>query len=99
VFASNRAPLTEVGGDAARYIDPENLELAASIVAAAAERLPAMRRAGFLNALRFDTRTMVAKYVSLYEEAIRDGRHWPGNSLAGRRLSRPGSEFPQSLTG
>lgn len=33
VFTSNRAPLTEVGGDAVEYIDPENVEQAAGLIA------------------------------------------------------------------
>ena len=33
VFASNRAPLTEVGGDAVEYIDPENEKQAAGLIA------------------------------------------------------------------
>ncbi len=33
VFASNRPPLTEVGGDAVEYIDPEDAEKAASVIA------------------------------------------------------------------
>ncbi len=32
VFTSNRAPLTEVGGDAVVYIDPENTEQAAGVI-------------------------------------------------------------------
>ncbi|MDI1315127.1 glycosyltransferase [Prosthecobacter sp.] len=32
VFTSNRAPLTEVGGDAVEYIDPENVEQAAEVI-------------------------------------------------------------------
>lgn len=33
VFASNRAPLTEVGGDAVEYIDPLDADLAAEVIA------------------------------------------------------------------
>ena len=69
VITTNRAPMTEVGGDGAIYIDPEEAPSAAdSIVTALAER-ERWRVAGFQNAVRFSRAAMVAGYVQCYRAA------------------------------
>lgn len=71
VFTSNRAPMTEVGGDGAVYIDPENPEKAARTILESLPDGARMREAGFANVRRFSAQKMVAGYVSAYAEAMR----------------------------
>jgi len=74
VVASNLAPLTEVGGDAAIYIDPSHPESAALGVGGALKAGPALRlglrEAGLRNVARFSTETMIDAYLGLYERAV-----------------------------
>lgn len=73
VFTTNRAPMTEVGGNAACYFDPETPVEAARTIA---DRLPhsqSMKEEGLLNAKRFSTNAMIANYVSLYERILGGG--------------------------
>jgi glycosyltransferase involved in cell wall biosynthesis len=70
VFTSNRAPMTEVGGDAAVYLDPENPEEAATTILENLSRAARMREAGFANVRRFKRENMVADYVSSYAQAV-----------------------------
>jgi glycosyltransferase involved in cell wall biosynthesis len=70
VFASNRAPMTEIGGDAAVYFDPAMPEQAAGIVAEHLDCLPAMRAKGIENARRFSTERMLEGYVAAYRHVI-----------------------------
>lgn len=71
VFTSNRAPMTEVGGDGAVYIDPENPEQAARTILDNLPHASRMRAAGFANVRRFSVEKMVAGYVRSYAEAIK----------------------------
>lgn len=71
VFTSNRAPMTEIGGDGAVYIDPDNSIEAAHIILEHLPRASQMREAGFANVRRFSNETMVAGYIQLYREVIR----------------------------
>jgi glycosyltransferase involved in cell wall biosynthesis len=74
VVTSGRAPMTEVGGDVATYIEPENLKGAAAVVEAVLREPEAERRArvaeGFSRAARFNSGTMARAYLSVYEDAI-----------------------------
>jgi glycosyltransferase involved in cell wall biosynthesis len=70
VFASNRPPLTEVGGDAARYFDPSDPEGAARIIGDGLSHATKMRIDGFTNLKRFEPGRMASAYVSLYEELV-----------------------------
>jgi glycosyltransferase involved in cell wall biosynthesis len=71
VFTSNRPPMmTEIGGDGAVYIDPEDPEEAALTMLENLPRLGCMREAGFVNARRFSVEKMVAGYLSAYADAI-----------------------------
>jgi glycosyltransferase involved in cell wall biosynthesis len=74
VIASNLAPMTEVGGDAAIYIDPNDPDAAESVALAIGGALkagPALRmglsQAGLRNAARFSTSAMIDAYLKLYE--------------------------------
>jgi glycosyltransferase involved in cell wall biosynthesis len=74
VIASDRAPMTEVGGDAITYIDPQNPLLAASIVEAVL-REPAGDRnakiaAGLARATRHSSGAMADAYLSVYRDAL-----------------------------
>ncbi len=75
VVTSNRAPMTEVGGDAAIYIDPENEPAAAEAVRDALGRDAAERiEAGYKNAARFPTGRMVREYAGIYLELAEPAR-------------------------
>jgi glycosyltransferase involved in cell wall biosynthesis len=70
VITSNLAPMTEVGGDAAIYIDPADPESAAMEVAHALNSgfgaCLAHREASMRNASRFSTAAMIDAYLNLY---------------------------------
>ncbi len=68
VFTSNRIPMTEVGGVAARYFDPADPEDAAQVVLNGLADADAMRQAGLENVRRFTASRMAADYVALYRE-------------------------------
>jgi glycosyltransferase involved in cell wall biosynthesis len=79
VVTSDRAPMTEVGGDAVTYIDPQN-PLAASAIVEAVLREPAPERhakigAGLARAARYSSRAMADAYLSVYREALARRRH------------------------
>lgn len=70
VVTSNRPPMTEVGGDAAVYVDPEDARTAAAKImsALAGDPMP-LRRAGFANVARFNAANMVNGYLSACRSA------------------------------
>lgn len=69
-ITSNRPPMTEVGGDAAVYVDPADTRAAAAkIMAALAGDLARLRRAGFANVARFNAANMVDGYLSACRSA------------------------------
>jgi glycosyltransferase involved in cell wall biosynthesis len=74
VVTGNRAPMTEVGGDAATYCDPENPKAAAAAVEAALREPEAERRSrvseGLSRAGRFSSRAMARAYLSVYKDAV-----------------------------
>lgn len=70
VFASDRSPMTEVGGEGAVYFNPDEYDEAADVVRRHLSRGSEMRTAGFLNARRFSAAGTAAAYVRLYSEAI-----------------------------
>lgn len=67
VFATNRAPMTETGGDAAVYIDPNYSEDAARIIAESLPHISRIKKAGFLNVKRFSAEKMLNAYVGIYQ--------------------------------
>lgn len=68
VFTSDRAPLTEVGGDAACYFDPAAPELAASRIAAAWPDRVRLAEAGLARAALWSPELMLERYVGLYRQ-------------------------------
>lgn len=83
VVTTNLAPMTEVGGDAAIYIDPLDLDAAALTVADilkfAPRRRSDLRQAGLRNAARFTTQKMIGAYLELYEH-VTGGNMTRGNA-------------------
>jgi glycosyltransferase involved in cell wall biosynthesis len=74
VVTSSRAPMTEVGGAAATYVDPENPKSAASVVQAVLDEPDATRMThvnqGLSRAARFNCRAMARAYLSVYHDAV-----------------------------
>ena len=72
VVTSGRAPMTEVGGDAAIYVDPENEPEAAQTTREVLRQDPVQETEwiakGLENASRFPTERMVLDYVRIYRE-------------------------------
>jgi glycosyltransferase involved in cell wall biosynthesis len=68
VFASDRPPLPEVGGGAARYFDPIDPAAAADAIAANWGEREAMRAAGRERVAEFSTDAMIDRYAGLYRE-------------------------------
>lgn len=71
VFTSNDTPMTEVGGNAAVYLNPRQLPQAAQVVAdhLNPEALANMREKGLVNVRRFQSATMIRRYLEVYEKA------------------------------
>jgi glycosyltransferase involved in cell wall biosynthesis len=78
VVASGCAPMTEVGGEAATYIDPSNPAAAAETIAQVLAEPGAVRqgyvKAGMLRAAQFTARSMAASYMSVYRDALDERR-------------------------
>lgn len=76
VIASNRASIPEVGGDAARYVDPDDIDgLAATLrlVAGHDDLRERMSAAGLAQAKRFSWDTCAAETAALYRRLARCG--------------------------
>lgn len=70
VFVSNRPPMmSEIAGEGAAYIDPENFEKAADTIFKNLPNTTHMREAGFANAERFSLDKMIAGYLKAYSAA------------------------------
>jgi len=74
VVTSNRAPMTEVGGDAAVYIDPDDVAGAAAVIATALADRDALVASGLRNAARFSGAQMVAGYGAAYRRVVKSDR-------------------------
>jgi glycosyltransferase involved in cell wall biosynthesis len=77
VFTSNREPMTEVGGDGAIYIDPEDAKGAAAIIGENLRNARLMRKAGFANVRKFSAEEMVLGYIDAYDKARKSARFDP----------------------
>jgi glycosyltransferase involved in cell wall biosynthesis len=66
VVTTNRAPMTEVGGDGALYIDPADEAVAAHTIAEALKDQQVLRKLGFLNVMRFSKEAMITGYLNAY---------------------------------
>jgi glycosyltransferase involved in cell wall biosynthesis len=71
VFTSNRAPMTEVGGEAVVYIDPENPRDAASVIRDELPKLAHRIKAGQENVKRFSTDAMIEGYINTYQHVLK----------------------------
>ena len=74
VITSNRAPMTEVAGPTALYIDPEDEAGAAEKIAANLDNLPTLREGGFKNATRFDPKVIFEAYEGFFAGLLRTRR-------------------------
>ncbi len=68
VFTSNRAPMTEVGREAAIYINPDCPEKAARKIVNNLPNVSKLKQAGLINAQRFTSQKMIESYIKLYQE-------------------------------
>jgi len=68
VITSNRAPMTEIAGNAALFIDPENSQLAAQTIAEHFGETPRLRERGFENLKRFSPEATIGRYQEVYEQ-------------------------------
>ena len=67
VFTSDRAPMTEVGGTAARYFDPADPAGAAEVILRSLALAEPLREAGLSQARRWDPQLMLDAYLKLYD--------------------------------
>lgn len=70
VITSNRPPMTEVGGEAAIYIDPENPIEAAETILAREESFQKQVEGGFANASKFSANAMIDAFFNLYRMVL-----------------------------
>jgi glycosyltransferase involved in cell wall biosynthesis len=70
VFTSNRAPMTEVGGEAAVYFDPAAPAEAAVVIAKSLEHAAPLRAAGLRRAGRWNSEHMLDAYARLYSHLL-----------------------------
>jgi glycosyltransferase involved in cell wall biosynthesis len=75
VITTGRPPMSEVAGDAAILIDPEDVEAAAERIAEGMKDSEGLRTAGFHNLERFNEETVVNGYCAFYEAIFRDWSH------------------------
>ncbi|MBC8065067.1 MAG: glycosyltransferase family 4 protein [Chlorobia bacterium] len=66
VYTSDRAPMTEVGGNAAVYFPPDNPREAVSRISCS-QNYQQMRQEGLVQASKFSTEQMINGYVQLYQ--------------------------------
>jgi glycosyltransferase involved in cell wall biosynthesis len=70
VFTTNRPPMTEVGGQAAIYIEPNNPKQAAATIVDRLPTLEMFKSKGIANAKKFTAEKMILDYINLYQKAI-----------------------------
>lgn len=74
VITSRRAPMTEVAGPAALYIDPRDEAAAADAIVAKLDGIVSLREAGLENAKRFRPEVVFAAYESFFQGVLRTRR-------------------------
>lgn len=83
VVTSNRMPMTEIGGDAATYIHPDDIEKAAATIAGRICLRNHPCEKSLKNAGRFSASKMISRYLSLHQSLVsachRDGYHQQSN--------------------
>jgi glycosyltransferase involved in cell wall biosynthesis len=77
VFTSDLAPMNEIGGEGAVYVDPCDPAAMAAAIEQAAPRLGEMRRLGIENASHYTSSQMAANYKAVYQRAIRERQARP----------------------
>ena len=75
VFATNRKPMTELGGDAAVYFDPADVASAAQIMASSLASRDAIQQAGFINVSRFTVERLIDGYEGAYQHVIEASKY------------------------
>ncbi len=70
VFATNRAPMTELGGTAAIYFDPAEPVQAAQIITAALPGRDRIIAEGLTNVAAFNVPNMIAGYLAAYNKVL-----------------------------
>ena len=70
VFTSNLAPMNEIGGEGAVYVDPDDPVAMAEAIEQATPRLAELRRKGLANAALYTPGQMAAANVAVYRLAI-----------------------------
>ncbi|MEJ7688792.1 MAG: glycosyltransferase family 1 protein [Variovorax sp.] len=70
VFTSDLAPMNEIAGTAARYVDPHDPESIAGVIEESAGRLNEMRLQGLENAALFTAERMLVNYVAMYARVL-----------------------------
>jgi glycosyltransferase involved in cell wall biosynthesis len=72
VVTTGQEPMTDVGGSAAAYIDPADLDGSARVVRELLNESPVRTenriQAGFENVRRFEISEMISRYMALYSE-------------------------------
>lgn len=79
VITSNRAPMNEVAGSAALYIDPDDEPAAAALIAKNLDSLSLLREGGFRNAGRFDPTVILPAYEEFFAGVLRTRRRTDGS--------------------
>jgi glycosyltransferase involved in cell wall biosynthesis len=85
VVTTGRAPMTEVGGEAALYMDPADGNSAAQVVLDALQNKEDLGARGLRNASRFSTAKMVDAYAALYQRLVNSGVTDGIANIAGRQ--------------
>lgn len=70
VVTTNRAPMTEIGGDAAVYVDADDVNFAADQALDAVLRGSELRCRGLLNVKRFTVDAMTKSYCQIYRALL-----------------------------
>jgi glycosyltransferase involved in cell wall biosynthesis len=70
VITTDRAPMTEIAGDAALLIDPEDPVSAAQSILGQWNRLTEMKEKGFRNVERFSVMKAMDAYEAVYERVL-----------------------------
>jgi hypothetical protein len=62
--------MSEIAGDAAILIDPEDTTAAAAIIVARIGEARSLRQAGLVNVLRFSAEDVIDRYCEIYSEVL-----------------------------
>jgi glycosyltransferase involved in cell wall biosynthesis len=71
VFASNRRPITDIGGDGAVYFDPKDECGAAKAILSGMQGKEHLKELGYRSAIRYSTKAMISGYSRTYRLVMR----------------------------